>query len=265
MPRRILNDLEFCILKRLFPRRSESGSGSGYERNTSLATLMGDDFFSRIKGKVVVDFGCGTGADAVELAKRGARRVIGIDIRDDFLRIAQRRASDAGVQEVCTFVRSTQESADFVVSVDAFEHFSNPAEILQAMSELLVSNGEAVVSFGPTWYHPLGGHLFSVFPWAHLILSENALIRWRSTFKSDGATRFHEVEGGLNQMTIAKFEQLVSQSPFVFASFDLVPIKKLRWLHSRETRECTTAVVRCWLARRDSAKARYLSFPDQAA
>ncbi len=52
------------------------------------------------------------------------------------------------------------------------------------MNTLLQPAGEVLVSFGPTWYHPLGGHLFSVFPWAHLIFSEKALIRWRSTFKT---------------------------------------------------------------------------------
>jgi hypothetical protein len=106
------------------------------------------------------------------------------------------------------------------------------------------------VSFGPTWLHPLGGHLFSVFPWAHLIFSEKALIRWRSTFKTDGATRFSEVAGGLNQMTIAKFEDLVANSPLQFAGFELVPIKKLRPFHNRLTREFTTAIVRCRLVKR---------------
>jgi hypothetical protein len=110
--------------------------------------------------------------------------------------------------------------------------------------------GEVLVSFGPTWRHPLGGHLFSVFPWAHLMFSEQALIRWRSTFKTDGATRFSEVAGGLNRMTIAKFERLIADSPLQFASLELVPIKKLRPFHNRVTREFTTAVVRCRLIKR---------------
>ena len=134
--------------------------------------------------------------------------------------------------------------------MDAFEHFGDPAGILGIMNALLQPTGEVLVSFGPTWYHPLGGHLFSVFPWAHLIFSEKALIRWRSAFKTDGATRFSEVAGGLNQMTIAKFEKLVATSPFKFASLELVPIKKLRSFHNRFTREFTTAVVRCRLVKR---------------
>ena len=117
------------------------------------------------------------------------------------------------------------------------------------MSALLQPAGEVIVSFGPTWYHPLGGHLFSVFPWAHLLFSEKALIRWRSTFKSDGATRFSEVAGGLNQMTISKFEDLIEDSPFKLASMELVPIKKVRRFHGRLTREFTTAIVRCYLVK----------------
>jgi hypothetical protein len=98
----------------------------------------------------------------------------------------------------------------------------------------------------------------SHFPWTisrgagqHLILSEKALIEWRSDFKTDGATRFGEVAGGLNQMTIRRFEKLVEDSPFLLSSLVLVPIRKLRWLHNRWTREFTTAVIRCRLVKMD--------------
>ncbi len=139
-----------------------------------------------------------------------------------------------------------------VVSLDAFEHFADPGEILRIMDGLLHPGGEVLVCFGPTWLHPLGGHLFSVFPWAHLIFSEKALIGWRSRFKTDGATRFGEVAGGLNQMTIRRFEKLVAASPFEFVTLEPVPIRKLRWLHNRVTREFTTAVVRGRLTKKKS-------------
>jgi SAM-dependent methyltransferase len=211
---------------------------------------MGKDFFTKIAAKVVIDFGCGEGSEAIEMAQRGATRVIGIDIRDELLETGRQKALAEGVQSICLFTSSTNELADIVVSVDAFEHFADPAGVLRVMSTLLQPTGEVIVSFGPTWYHPLGGHLFSVFPWAHLIFNEEALIRWRSTFKTDGATRFGEVAGGLNQMTIARFEELVASSPFKFASIDLLPIRKLRRFHNRLTREFTTAVVRCRLVKR---------------
>jgi SAM-dependent methyltransferase len=184
------------------------------------------------------------------MAQRGAGRVIGIDIRDEVLAAARERALRAGVSDRCEFTTSTTEPSDIVVSIDAFEHFEDPVGILRIMEKLLKPSGQVIATFGPTWYHPLGGHLFSVFPWAHLFFSEQALIRWRSDFKSDGATRFSEVAGGLNQMTISRFERLLNESPFEAMSLELVPIRKLRLLHNRYTREFTTAIVRCRLSKR---------------
>lgn len=246
----MLTNLQYRVLTRIFPRHSDSSRGEAYERNSKLDVLLGSDFINKIVGKTVIDFGCGEGNDAIEMAQKGARRVIGIDIREDLLQRARNKAIEAGAQNSCIFTTSTGEHADIVVSIDAFEHFADPGRILNTMNTLLQPAGEVIVSFGPTWYHPLGGHTFSVFPWAHLIFSEEALIRWRSTFKTDGATRFCEVAGGLNQMTVRRFEKLVEQSPLKVAALEFVPIKRLKPFHNRLTREYMTATVRCQLIKR---------------
>jgi SAM-dependent methyltransferase len=243
-------NVQYQILKKIKPTSPDSYSGCFYKGKSKLITLLGDEFLSEIAGKTVIDFGCGEGLEAVEMAQMGAKRVVGVDIRESVLQVARRKAFEAGVQNACLFTSSTNELGEIAVCIDAFEHFADPAGVLRAMDESLQPTGEVLVSFGPTWYHPLGGHLFSVFPWAHLIFSEKALIRWRSDFKTDGATRFSEVAGGLNQMTIRKFEALVEGSAFKFACLELVPIRGLRWLHGRLTREFTTAIVRCRLAKR---------------
>ena len=240
----MLTNIQYRILKKISPGAPEACRV--YEGKSKLAIVMGEGFFTKIQGKVVIDFGCGEGSQSVEMAGKGARQVIGIDIREEVLQVARQKAAGTGV----LFVTSTKELADIIISVDAFEHFADPAAILRSMNTLLQPAGEVLLSFGPTWYHPMGGHLFSVFPWAHLIFSEEALIRWRSTFRTDGATRFSEVAGGLNQMTIARFERLVAESPFRFASLELVPIKKLRRFNNRFTREFTTSLVRCCLVKR---------------
>jgi hypothetical protein len=115
------------------------------------------------------------------------------------------------------------------------------------MRRLIRNDGRIFISFGPPWFHPQGGHLFSVFPWAHLIFTEPALLRWRSDIRSDSATRFSEVEGGLNQMTVRRFERLLARSEFRIEKFEAVPIKRFRPLHNRLTREFLTSVVRCTL------------------
>ncbi len=249
----LLTTIQYRILKRISSENPGCCSGAAYEGKSKLDILLGPQLLAKIRGKVVVDFGCGEGAEAVELAQRGARRVIGVDIREDVLESGRAKARAAGVEDQCLFATSTTDLADVVVSIDAFEHFADPAAVLSAMDGLLRPEGEVLISFGPTWYHPLGGHLFSLFPWAHLLFREKALIRWRSDFKTDGATRFDEVEGGLNQMTIRRFEEVVRRSGFRFASLELVPIRKLRVLHNRLTREFMTAVVRCRLVKNQSA------------
>ena len=246
----MLTNLQYRILKRISSGPTTNYSGSAYQGKSKLDLLLGSEFINKIVGKTVIDFGCGEGIEAVEMALKGAKRVIGIDIREDLLQRARQKAITAGVQNLCIFTSSTEEHGEIVVSIDAFEHFADPAAILRIMNTLLLPAGEVLVSFGPTWYHPRGGHTFSVFPWSHLIFSEKALMRWRSTFKTDGATRFSEVTGGLNQMTAKRFEELIDNSTLKVAALELVPIRKLKAFHNRFTREFTTAIVRCQLVKR---------------
>jgi SAM-dependent methyltransferase len=226
-----------------------------YEGKSKLEVLFGKDIWRAVKGQVVIDYGCGPGIEAIEIARHGATRVIGIDTWDKALREAKANASKAGVSKACEFVGAVQGEfsaaslppADVIFSLDAFEHYNEPDEILKHMRTLLRSGGRVLICFGPPWLHPYGGHLFSIFPWSHLLFTEKAQIRWRSDFKTDGATRFHEVDGGLNQMTIQEFKRLIAASDFMVEKFEPVPIRKLRWFSNTVTREFTTSIVRCTL------------------
>jgi ubiquinone/menaquinone biosynthesis C-methylase UbiE len=176
-------------LLRKISANGETGycDGSAYRERSKLEVLFGPAIWRELEGKTVIDFGCGAGAEAIEIAQRGAAKVIGIDIRETMLSEARQAAREAGVSDRCLFMNGTDEKADVVLSIDSFEHFDDPAGILSLMERLVKDDGVAIIEFGPPWYHPLGGHLFSVFPWAHLIFTEKTLIRWRSDFKADGA------------------------------------------------------------------------------
>ncbi len=112
---------------------------------------------------------------------------------------------------------------------------------------------KVILGFGPIWGHPLGGHMFSVFPWAHLVFTESALMRWRAKFRSGNLTRFSEMPEPLNRMTIHRFKRLVKASPLCFASFRAVPIRRLIYFHNRLTQEFFTSVVQCRLCHRSKA------------
>lgn len=217
---------------------------------SNLKTHFGDDFIEKIHGKTVLDFGCGFGVQSVEVAKLGAGKVIGIDILENRLNGATELAEAQGVGNICQFTKSTDQKADFILSKDSFEHFDDPLKILILMDQLLKPEGRVLASFGPTWYHPYGGHSFSVFPWAHLIFTEKSLIEWRSQFKNDGATRFREIDGGLNQLTIRRFESTVERSPFRIHKYSAVPIFGLSVLASKPLREFGASIVRYELVKK---------------
>jgi SAM-dependent methyltransferase len=246
----MLDDLQYRVLRRFWSQSRPLEVSTAYTARSKLEILFGRDIWQAIAGRTVLDFGCGFGDQVVELAQRGAAHVIGLDINDDLLSRAAQNVKAAGVAVKCTLVSTPPRRADIVISLDCFEHFSDPAGVLRTMASMLQPDGEVRISFGPPWFHPLGGHLFSVFPWAHLVFSETALLRWRADFKPDKGRSFEDV--GLNRMTVGRFRRLVEESPFRCLELETVPIRRLHWLASPLTREFTTAIVRCRLALRSS-------------
>jgi len=219
--------LGYQLLRRLggSPPRRDLCSGAAYRDRSKLEVLLGPGIWRECADKVVLDFGCGTGDDA-----------------------ARQKAREAGVAGRCVFATQAPEPVDVVVSLDGFEHYADPGGALASMRRLLGPGGRVLVAFGPPWFHPLGGHAFSIFPWSHLIFTERALIRWRSDFNGDGATRFSEVDGGLNGMTVRRFSRLVAESGYAVEQFEAVPIRKLSFLAAGPTRELFTAIIRCRLS-----------------
>ncbi|MEW4568937.1 class I SAM-dependent methyltransferase [Tautonia sp. JC769] len=231
-------------------RESPAGNLAGPNKS-KLEKHWGHRVWDEFAGKVVIDFGCGFGTEAIEIARRGAIHVIGVDNRESVLEVARENAKKAGVSELCEFDTNANCSADVILSLDAFEHFEDPEGIMNLMRSVVKPGGKIIASFGPPWYHPYGGHLFSVFPWAHLIFTEACLIRWRSDFKCDGATRFAEVDGGLNQMTVRRFKKIVARSNLRIESLELVPIKNINLLCNMSVlvSEFFASIIRCRLVR----------------
>jgi len=244
----------YRLLKKFFPREADLNSTGRlhlepYEPR--IISIIGRESWDSWKTRTIVDFGCGQGEGSIEIALAGAKRVIGVDIRPELIASARQRALEAGVSDHCEFSMTLpKDSADIIVTIDAFEHFEDPATILSTLSEMLATDGKVVASFGPTWYHPRGGHFFSVFPWSHLLLSELVLCRWRRDFRDDRAACFSEVEGGLNRMTIRRFEQLVANSSLRIDKLCCRPIRATKLIHNQWTREFLTSVTDCVLVKR---------------
>jgi 2-polyprenyl-6-hydroxyphenyl methylase / 3-demethylubiquinone-9 3-methyltransferase len=105
------------------------------------------DQFAGLKGKRVVDVGCGGGILAESMAKRGAD-VLGIDLADKALKVAQLHAMEAGVANLA--YRSVAAEAlaaeqpgqfDVVTCMEMIEHVPDPSAIVRACSEMVKPGG----------------------------------------------------------------------------------------------------------------------------
>ena len=243
----ISGEIGYRLLRKLTKVCPDNNVTTAYDGLSKMEVFFGPQVWRDLAGKTVLDFGCEAGVEAIDMAQHGVGRVIGLDIREEPLAMARRAAKEAGVENSCVFTTHTDEKVDVVVSLDAFEHFADPLAMLKVMRGLLKDDGYILACFGPTWYHPLGAHGFSIFPWAHLVFSESVFMRCYREDTGRSAYHFKEVSGGLNKLTLKRFEKIVAQSDFEFESLEPVPIRKLKFFANSLTREFTTAVVKCKL------------------
>ena len=170
-------------------------------------------FTESIKGKRVLDYGCGDGFQSVALAKAGAAKVLGVEIEANRRAHGQSLASREDVSNV-SFDENITGEFDIVISLNAMEHFIQPAENLLDMKNALAPGGRIYLSFGPLWMAPYGHHMhfFTRAPWINLVFPEKTVFRIRSLYRDDGAESWSP---GMNRMTLAKFERLIAECGLV--------------------------------------------------
>lgn len=123
-------------------------------------------------GQVVVDYGCGPGGLALELARRvGERgRVIGLDINPDFLTRTRALAAAQGLDERIDTLALAGEripledsSADRIVCKNVLEYVPDPERTIAEFHRVLRPGGLAHASdsdWGAVIFEP-GGELFA--------------------------------------------------------------------------------------------------------
>jgi magnesium-protoporphyrin O-methyltransferase len=133
--------------------RSTVRAGRDRMRGTLLDWLPQD-----LRGRRVLDAGCGTGALAIEAARRGAE-VVAIDLSPALVDVAQRRlAAQPGTAEAAARIhfRSGDMTAealghfDHVVAMDSLIHYSadDAVRVLQGWSQR--TNGSLLFTFAPS-------------------------------------------------------------------------------------------------------------------
>lgn len=140
-----------------------------YERDKPLHQRLGDRLFRRVileryslvinaigaPGATVLDVGCGPGRYGIELARRGARRCMGVDVAAAMIEIAKREATNAGVAEHCEWAVSdhlsfrSDEKFDAVVAMGYFDYLEDPQPHLAKM--IASARGRVFASFPKRW------------------------------------------------------------------------------------------------------------------
>ena len=93
-----------------------------------------------LAGKTVLDVGCGSGRYALEFARRGAARVLGLDFSAPMLELARQTAGQQGVADRCEFRQADftstllDERFDVVIAIGVFDYQQDPAGFLRAMA-----------------------------------------------------------------------------------------------------------------------------------
>jgi len=184
-----------------------------------LLELEYENLAELLRGKRVADFGCGWGRQSVALVKQYGCRVTGIDTNPRAMEISRALAAENGLtSSQIDFAEGCgpehQGAFDVVISQNSMEHFGDPAMIVGLMAGLLKPDGRLLITFGPPWFAPFGSHMryFCKMPWVNLLFSEETVMRVRRRYRDDGATKYGEIESGLNQMSLGKFERIIRAS-----------------------------------------------------
>lgn len=164
-----------------------------FERAREIGADFGESFRSPfdVRGKRVLEVGCGHGGMQVALLDAGARETVGIDLNPGFVEFALGRLRDqnAFVQVAnAEQMPFAEESFDVVVSAAVFEHIHDIGEALREIERVLKPGGLLYATFSPTWWHYNGPHLMRTVgvPWAHVFFSDKTLLNVLRHYRAEG-------------------------------------------------------------------------------
>lgn len=245
------------VLSRRFMRQptQRTVDYSAYERwrDASLASSWSAFSDDHIKGRDVLDFGCGDGQLALFLATtKQPNRVVGVDLNPS----AIERAEDALAKTILPpdvrvdFMVGLRDRIpmparffDTVVAFDCMEHVMAPSEILQEWHRVLKPGGRCLIEWFP-YKGPWGPHMEALIPipWAHVIFGERAMFRAAEAIYDDPAfiprhwdldeqgrkkpnkwnawSSFRD-QGYINKLDLSTFRKLAQAAGFIIDRLEL--------------------------------------------
>jgi SAM-dependent methyltransferase len=189
-------------------------------------------FWSRLKmpdfkNAIVLDVGCGHGRMCIDIAKEGAKKVIGIDINDRLIDFAKENLTrnfpdlveKVEFHSIALSDLNFIKNFDFIISKDSFEHIQELDKMLSNMHDRLKPGGKIFSGFAPLYNSFYGDHkrTKAIFPWFHLIIPESLLI-WR--LNRNRSVKIKRIEDlGLNKYSLKDYKRIFNASPLSITTF----------------------------------------------
>lgn len=110
----------------------------------AMAKLLPD-----LTGKTVLDLGCGYGHNCIDFVRRGAKRVVGVDISEKMLEVAKGESADEKIEYVnmsMTDISVLGEKFDFIYSSLAFHYIQDFDAFAKELFSVLNVGGQLLFS-----------------------------------------------------------------------------------------------------------------------
>lgn len=110
-----------------------------------------------MRGRSLLDAGCGGGRYAIPAAKAGASEVLGLDFSESMLALARQKATAEGVGSVCRFEVGDlltyplpEKGFDYAIAIGFFDYMKDPAAALAAL--VRAARRRVFVSLPKRWH-----------------------------------------------------------------------------------------------------------------
>lgn len=117
--------------------------------NNSIEQPAMSKMLPRLNGKTVLDLGCGCGYNCMDFIRRGAKRVLGIDIAEKMLDVAKAESCHPDIEYrkmSMTEISSLDMKFDLVYSSLAFHYVEDFKKLMTDIYELLNNEGTLLFS-----------------------------------------------------------------------------------------------------------------------
>lgn len=193
---------------KVFEQHYKTSSASFWKRFNGMPDL---------RGKRVMDFGCGSGGMIHRLMEAGASSAVGIDLSERAITYAAARleqewgsAVDIRLGDIAN---EHFDPVDVIVSQNTLEHVYPLYETMMEVVGRAKPGADLYFGFSPLWYSPYGNHQYPPgrTPWKHLVLGDKIVL---DAFRDIAGVSYASIaDAGFNKAVPRDFYELFERLP----------------------------------------------------